>query len=1231
MMFPTLRTREQQTKVRCLGALFLALVSTAAAQQVAKEKTTDTKPEEETLVMSPFEVSTSTNEGYLATSSLAGTRLKTELKDVSSAISVITPQFMQDTGATNVNQLLVYTTNTEVGGIGGNYVGDPRTAILTPHLSTRVRGLDSADLTRDYFLTDVPLDSYNVTSVDIQRGPNSILFGQGSPAGIINYSMKTPNMVANKYTTEFRYGSNGKHRETFDADTVILKRTLGVRIDGVNDKNAWRQDGTYDHSQRGYASVRWTPKLADSVYTQFQFNGERGYSSSNRPSVTPPIDYISNWYNPNVNKYANPNWQTFNWNNLPTQSPYLADWQAGPGGNWWDTLGVTFGNPGDSSIGAAFRQRGGSDNTTVIPNVLDAGGWISPGNPVSGLTNRPNGSATHWLNQRSHYTGHALDLINNYEKTTGKAWNASLWNWTELQVTDRSIFDYVNQSLTGPNNTQWDDFNTVNLSFVQTYLNGDAGVEVSYDKQNYNRGNRDLISSDRLTIDINQQLRDRKTANPNFGRAAVVGSNGGYTKLQDREGLRATGYYKYDFRKHFSEKSIIARILGEQVITGLFSSQDAHSLEYSYSLYKLDKSYTPYNTDYGLIGVHYLNSAADLKAASSLQNAHISGVSAVQTPGASISTALVPNPLPGTAGQWVNTTALNVLSWENGMNPMYTRNSSKENKNQINSKALIWQGKLFDGNVVGLFGLRKDDYTSTTKGAPFAGSDSSAGSTDNPYDPRWTWDANNPVKLAASKTARSYGLMLHTPEFIRNRLPGGTEISLGYNESSNFRPGDLGTDVYGSQYAAPTGTTKDYSLIVSTLHDRVNIRITKYKTLQTNAVVPGLPTWSIRSRLTRAMNGMMAEVWGGPPNYSGRTNATPEWMVNKWFFGDSYDKTLANTPLPTGWNVTNHPELLSQPLRVRTAASTTKDGDKDTNGNPISAPAISTEELAYRYAWFNARSDAEWARPFGMQLFNSLQLKKDTGYWGGWWPDGSVDTMKGVGDIQSKGMEYEVTVNATANWRITANASCTEAAYISPWTAIGKYIDDFSKVALDGFDGTNNFANYWNKKGFGQIAAWGADDAQMMGYDWYNDVVKSYLVKKSGSGKSVGELRKWHWNLISSYDFTHGALKGFGIGGAIRWQDKITMGYYPKYMPDLGTWIDDLDNPITAPSEINYDAWMSYKHKLNKHVTWAVQLNLRDLFASAKLIPYRANPDGSMAQYRIPSPTSWELSTRFEF
>ena len=71
-------------------------------------------PAEPTVVLSPFEVNVDQDHGYLATSAHSGTRLRSDLKDIAAAVSVVTKDFMGDIAARNLEDLLTYTTNTEV-------------------------------------------------------------------------------------------------------------------------------------------------------------------------------------------------------------------------------------------------------------------------------------------------------------------------------------------------------------------------------------------------------------------------------------------------------------------------------------------------------------------------------------------------------------------------------------------------------------------------------------------------------------------------------------------------------------------------------------------------------------------------------------------------------------------------------------------------------------------------------------------------------------------------------------------------------------------------------------------------------------------------------------------------------------------------------------------------------------------------------------------------------------
>ncbi len=79
--------------------------------------------EEEVIVLSPFEVTAEPSTGYAAVTTLAGTRVRTTLRDIGSAISVVTPALLRDVGATDNRSLMQYTTNTEVAGVRGNFSG----------------------------------------------------------------------------------------------------------------------------------------------------------------------------------------------------------------------------------------------------------------------------------------------------------------------------------------------------------------------------------------------------------------------------------------------------------------------------------------------------------------------------------------------------------------------------------------------------------------------------------------------------------------------------------------------------------------------------------------------------------------------------------------------------------------------------------------------------------------------------------------------------------------------------------------------------------------------------------------------------------------------------------------------------------------------------------------------------------------------------------------------------
>lgn len=98
-----------KTLNHAFGALLLTVSTSVVFSQVAPASVVPATPPPdpgERVLLDPFVVSEDDNVGYSANSTLAGTRINTALRDVGASISIITPEFLNDTASTNIGELL---------------------------------------------------------------------------------------------------------------------------------------------------------------------------------------------------------------------------------------------------------------------------------------------------------------------------------------------------------------------------------------------------------------------------------------------------------------------------------------------------------------------------------------------------------------------------------------------------------------------------------------------------------------------------------------------------------------------------------------------------------------------------------------------------------------------------------------------------------------------------------------------------------------------------------------------------------------------------------------------------------------------------------------------------------------------------------------------------------------------------------------------------------------------
>lgn len=265
---------------------------------------------DEIVELSQFVIRADEDTGYRAASTLAGTRLRTPLKDVGSSISVLTSELFQDTGATDAETILGYATGMEVHGVQGNFADGPGqrhngrfeqdNQRLNPQASQRVRGLSSASLTRGFFLTDIAFDSYNSDRVEINRGANSLLFGIGAPGGIINNSLAAASVDSgNSGEYMIRIGERGSYRTTMDLNGVLIKDRLAVRFMGLYEDKRYQQRPAFEIDKRvtfGVEAVLLENKDSDILgKSMFRANFEFGTIDGTPPILVPPHDGYSSF------------------------------------------------------------------------------------------------------------------------------------------------------------------------------------------------------------------------------------------------------------------------------------------------------------------------------------------------------------------------------------------------------------------------------------------------------------------------------------------------------------------------------------------------------------------------------------------------------------------------------------------------------------------------------------------------------------------------------------------------------------------------------------------------------------------------------------------------------------------------------------------------------------------------------------------------------------------------
>ncbi len=764
---------------------------------------------EDVVELSPFEVDASKNIGYYAENTLAGSRLNSSVGDLAASITVVTKQQMVDTAAIDINDVFLYEANTEGTGNFTDINIDTRGAVqdrtagfqggapslpFTPYTSNRVRGIPtSVDKMRDYYpgTSRLPFDAYNTESIEINRGPNSILFGLGNPGGITNQTVTRAQLQSPSNQVLVRFGDNGAFRSSVGFNRPLIENKLAVYVSALYDERGFERKPSHDVTRRQYGAVTFKPFEKTTIRANVEF-----YENDNRrPNSVTPRDFVTPWIEAGRPSY-NPVTRMLTINGVTT-GPYDGSTAAGIDGLRLASQGAV-----------AFEGANANGSNRPVALISETGANL--GMVMRHISSTPAVAGTSAeFNYNTPFRTTRSEGPYRYRNLPPSGAAAGL-AFAQRGVNDQSIYDWEKINILAGNFGN-DDARTYNIELEQKIL-PNLDLQLGWFKEDFDSSVQYYISQQTgttLYIDTNTVNLDG-SPNPNFGRPYVEAIQpDGFEHPENNDVGRATLAYELDFR----DSANWFRWLGHHRLMGLGQRHDQER-------YQL--RYRPYFSSYN----QFIPVVPNVWAGNRTQNAierrfYVGGNDGVVTN----SSPYYPNGTRPHTFRWFNPSAAGVDpntglagAWETATLTEDTdlHFVSSHTKQRIDSLAFAAQSYFLDDRIVTTFGKRRDKSTAKN-------SLGLAIRSDGLTDPANLEVFGDPQEVSGNTT--SYGVVVKPLSWL----------SLHYNKSDNFNVAGLQTDFFGTPLSLPTGEGEDYGFSVTLLENKLTAKVNWYEASQEGA------------------------------------------------------------------------------------------------------------------------------------------------------------------------------------------------------------------------------------------------------------------------------------------------------------------------------------------------------------------------------------------------------------
>lgn len=726
---------------------------------------------EETIELNPFVVDGETETGWVATQSLAGSRLNTDLKDIAAPIEVLTRDFMDEFALNSITEATIYTTSVE--GVGDNLEAatglGTGTGFPPP---TRIRGLGSGTLSRDFFATQTASDNYNLDRVTIASGPNNLLFGTGSPAGVIDTSLKRAHF-RDSARIDLQFDSNGSQRYALDLNHEVIDEVLAVRYAGLHEEKEYDLKPSGTDRRRHYWALQFRPWRHTSLSVMY----EDARIDNIRPRLLLPWDQVSPWFETTSSGFTGPGMNVDRpaFNNPALGQPWV-----------------------NASIANTIFGRLNPNPTFVVG---DAGG-------LGGRTYNFNNS----VEVRSPRFYPSVNTLNN--EADGYTLLDGRYYPTDVNLSGLSRLQEVHTR-------------TANL-FLTQRIGENLFLEAAVQNERYDDwigGFGGYIGGNTLNVDANANHVDG-TPNPNFGKFYVQGDVFRENNQFESSDWRIALSYEKDFTREGS--GWWRELLGRQRLGGLVSYNEVVSKKAEYNARILPvNGVDPVISGLALRAPTFANWAVDNTRTINVRHylsdtdlapraPHLDDISGPFT-------FVDSNGVPHTIDM-LDTGLIDPFGRRLGSN----RNNTLLNS-RLNTMQIAYQGFFWDDRLVATIGWRNDRANSSNPA-----NQASAAQIANGVQTGLRPVIDDIVFLPFEDANEAKGDTTNRGFVVRPldgyvKLPFDADLTFAWNRSDTFQPDVSNRDPYGFRVKGAAGEGEDKSVRLGLFKGRFNLRYTEFE------------------------------------------------------------------------------------------------------------------------------------------------------------------------------------------------------------------------------------------------------------------------------------------------------------------------------------------------------------------------------------------------------------------